>query len=380
MRPALRVISCAILVVWGCVPKISKNDQLAPQKPNDSADSNKAENEKRLKDLENQVLALTGVQTQINSIIQSDFATCPNSGDTADALINKICKVAQAANVESRVQLKGELSQYLAQLSAKIGGVNTSLVTLRADFEANAASVTAQIAAINTAIGALQSDIFTLQSQMSSAQSAIAALQALTASIAGSIAGSMQSFDVGSENVAAGPLYETLLRDTAKTRINAYVEGQETPVSLPGNPVVAVNGSSTVTINYSAAHSLVVGNVISLSGLNGAKGFTDADLVGDHPVLTVPSTTSITVALGRNASAGGAFGGSSGIATKISGRAMGTIWKVADGADAAVRQTTIGTLRYNFIVKANGDVCYSTTVASATFATISAGGVGVTCK
>lgn len=117
-----------------------------------------------------------------------------------------------------------------------------------------------------------------------------------------------------------------------------------------------------------------------MQGLTSGRGFSAGDLTGDFTVVTTPTADTFTVVVRKNASSSGTTGGSGGVVNRVQGRGMGTVWKTSDGADAAVRVTSLGTKAYNWIVKANGDICYSTSNNAATFATINAGGGSIVCK
>lgn len=409
----------------------------------------------KIKALQDQILALSGTSDLITGLINSDFATCPNSGDTSDALIRKICQVSQAANVEQMIAIKEQLTSVNSALKEKLNAVNDDITAINA----SSSSVQSQITSIQSTITTLQGNITTLQGQMTSANSAISALQSLTASISTALAGTMSPLEIGTENVAAGPVYETVLRLADKSRINAYVESYTSTISLANNALTPTNGSATVTVakptatitvtiaspavvtwtahgfalrdpvifsttgalptgltagtiyyvsnvvnansfqlsttqggtslntsgTQSGTHTgsigLAVNDLVHLSNLTGGSGFTAGDVTGDIRVVTVPSISSFTITLRKNATANTAFGGNIGTMYKVYGRGMGTIWVTANGADTVVRVTTLGTQAYNFAIKATGDICYDTALATQTFANIITSPVGtVVCK
>lgn len=337
------------------------------------------ENAKKIEALEAQVLQLAGNQSQLQSLVNSDFASCPLSGDTANVLVNKICKVAQASTVESQTALKEQLAAYIGVVKSQIDTVNTDLLTAQATEAADFASLSSQIASINTQLATITTSITALTTRVTSAESAITALQTMTSSINTTLNGTMVSLDIGTENVAAGPLYETVLRRVDKTRINAYVEATAAAKTISSNGLNATNGSNALIVT-ATAHGLAAGDTILLSGLVGSRGFTSADLGGYAVVSSVADANTFTFLARRNAVSGGTLGGAAGTVKKVQGYGLASIWTTANGADVAVRQTTLGAQIYNFIIKANGDICYDTAVAAQIFATISAGGGTVVCK
>lgn len=399
--------------------------------------------------LRKKLLELQGTTDQLNALIMSDFATCPNSGDTADALVRKMCQVAQFANNELRVDVEARLSTILQAVQSKLNASNDQLGDLQTSYEANVASVSASLATIN-------GTLTTLSANMTSAQAAITALQTATASITGTLNGGMTVVRIGDENLGAGPQYESVLRRVDKTKLNAYVDAYSSWLSLASNPFTSVNADDTVTVakpvttvtisnatpavvtwtthgwlngdpvmfsttgalptglvantlyyvrnkaantfnvsatptgalvNTSSAGSgthsgslgLVTGDLVAVSAAQGGNGFTRGHLEGEF-VAAGAVTASFTIDLSRTATSGGTFGASNAIVRRVQGRGLAQVWATADGADAAVRQTTLGARRYNFRVKANGDLCYSTTDAAASFATINAEGAGIVCK
>lgn len=366
-----RIIFLAFLA-FGCGREEHENRRTPAPPPSSDHDE--------IEKLKAQVLALMGTNAQINGLIQSDFATCPSSGDTADALINRICKVAQAANVEQIVAIKGQLSTLNDSLTGQLNAINDNLVQITEQEASDIASVQASIASINTQITSINGSITTLQTQMTSVQNAITALQTATAGINSTLSGTMTSMEIGTENLAAGPLYETILRRVDKTRINAYVNATGSGITVANNGASSTSGSPIVTIT-ATSHGLSIGDLVHVQNLLGSNGFSNGDMYGDFTVLSVPTANTFTIQLRKNATSSGTFGGSNTpIAYKVIGRGMGTIWTSAAGADVAVRSTTGSSKAYNFIIKANGDVCYDKTNNLASFATINAGGANIVCK
>lgn len=346
-----------------------------------------------IESLSEQIFRLQEEAAALEALIESDYATCPNSGDTADALIRKICEVAQAATLEARVELSSQMQAYVGNLNLQISAINADLVDLRANVDAQAGQITGlnnAIALIQASILTIQNNISTLQSQMTSVQAAITALQNLTNSISTSIAGAMEALDVGVENLAAGPVYETVVRRLDKTRYNAYVEAYGAVKILGNNPATASNGSSSLTINLNA-HGYLVGDVVQITGLSSGRGLSAGHLAGEFSV-TSAAANSFVITVPANASSNGSLGGSNGSVRQVVGRGMSTIWKSGNPSDAAVRLATLGSKRYNFIIRRRAsditnntaELCYHISVPLATFATINAapeGGSGaIVCR
>jgi len=366
------------------------------------------------------ILELKGLQAQISTLILSDYATCTSTpsdgGSTNDALIRKICQIAQASTIESKNQLKGELQAYINTLETELNSVQDRLATVEAN-TANTSQIltdlygtgnscaTATAGSICARVTALESSVSTLQSQMTSANSAISVLQgqvaAINATINAAVAGMMTEVTIGNENLAAGPLYESVLRKQDRTRINAYIEDIAANQSLGNNPFSASNGSPTVTVTLTA-HGLSVGNVVKFDGLQSGRGFLSGQVNDSYIVDTVPNANTFTITMTSNATSGGTFGGSVGYFYKINGRGLGQAWAQADGEVYAT--STFSNKPYKFLITGAatvfgaaptgaslpvgwagltpgfGFICYSKTDRSATAATIKAGGANIVCK
>jgi hypothetical protein len=395
--------------------------------------------------LRKELLRLQGVVDSIQSLVMSDFATCQNAGETADALVRKICSIAQYANAELMAKNLAALQTYAGILQDKINTTNDQLASSVTSIE----SVEASIATINSSITTITNNITTLQNSVTT-------INAQIASISGSISGGMNSISIGEENVSAGPIYETLLRRVDKTRINGYLEAFTSWLSLNSNPLTATNGSATLTVskptatvtisnaspavvtwtghgrsngdtvmfstsgalptgltvntvyyvrsatantfslsvtptgslvNTSSAGSgthtsslgLNNGDTIELSGLGSGRGLASGHLTGEF-LVSSSTVSSFTITVSKTATSSGTLGSTWGIVRRVNGRGLGTVWVTANGADSAVRQTNLGTQAYNFRIKANGDICYDQTSATASFATINAEGVNIVCK
>jgi len=319
-----------------------------------------------------EVKDLRDLQAQLLALVSSNFKLCDSLGEAADPLINKICLVSQGANSESQVEIKAELSRMVNSLTNRIDA-------LTIEAAAGDTEVDAEIIAVNAEIDALQSDLSDIAADLSDAEASISALEALTASISGTLNSILRMISIGSENLGAGPMYEVVLRRADKASIIAYSEDVDATLTLGSNPVTAVSGSNVLTV-AATAHGLSVGQLVKLSGLTGGRGISAANLVGDFVVQSVPNANSFTILVIQNANANGTLGGNTGFAERIGARGLSEMWQTADGADVAARLSRGGSKPYNFIVKANGDICYSKINANASFAVINAGGVNVVCK
>lgn len=335
-------------------------------------DQELTEEEKKIIAMQTRMDELQGTVDQITNMVLSDFATCTGT-NTSDALIKKICQVAQASTVEASVAMKGELSAFAKSLQSQIDNINLDINALAAQQSADVTSINSQINSINTQITSINVTLASLDTRMTSAESAITALQNLTASINTTLSGTTTSFEVGSENVSAGPMYETILKHTNGSKYIGYVTSYGSAIGVGSNPITATNNSATVTVTTSAAHGLSVGDVVLFSGATSGRGFTLAQLNISQTVASVPTSTTFTINLTTNATSGGTLGGSSVVLKKYQGSGLGLIWKVADGDDVAVRTTSLGTKPYNFIMVENGGVgylCYDKTNNAANFATL----------
>ena len=332
----------------------------------------------QIKDLQNKVLELQGTQAQLSALVNSDFATCPSSGNTVNPLINTMCKVAQYATNEQRVLLEGELGTWSKILGDQIQNVDDSLVNAIAQESSDVTAINASIVTISASITTINSSIATLQTQMTSANAAISTLQTQVNGAIGVISGAMTTISIGLENINAGQFYESILRSTDKSKINAYVQAS-TLVSLASNALTATNNSTSVKITLTA-HGYSVGDSLYLTGIVGSKGLTNEDVNGMFIVASVVDANNFTITVCRNANNTGAFGGTTGSIKKITGQGLATVWTTASGADTVVRTTSVGSKPYYFIIDIAGNVCYDTTNSTQIFATIAAKGTNITCK
>jgi hypothetical protein len=333
-----------------------------------------SEEDKQIADMQNRIDALQGTVDQINDMDLSDFATCTGT-NTSDALIKKICQVAKASTVEAMVSMKGELAAFAKGLQEQINNINLDVVALAAQQSSDVTSINAQISSINTQISTINVTLASLDTRMTTAESAITALQNLTASINGTLSGVTTSFEVGNENVSAGPLFETFLKHSNGSKYIAYIDAYSTAITVGNNPLTSVNNSSTVTVTTSVTHGLVVGDTVKVSGATSSRGFTLSQLNTSHSVASVPTATTFTITLTTNATSGGSLGGASVVLKEYLGSGLGVVWEAGDGDDVAVRTTSLGSKVYNFIMVEDnssvGHLCYDKTNNAANFATLS---------
>lgn len=353
--------------------------------------------------INSKIMALSIIAGQIEAVVNSPYSDC----SIADDLLATICNLAQAAAIEGDVAVLSSLGTFAAQLQSQIDADRVDLASHQAAIDAANANIlinsnniavnAAAIAAAQIQITNLENDlddltvrVNNLETRMDSAEAAIDALETLTASIGGTLSGVMLAVAIGDDNVAAGPVYEFLLRRNDKKRINGYILAYNAYQSFGNNPVTAVNASPTVTVTLTA-HGYSNGNIVELDNLVAGRGFLTGDLKGKFTISGVTANT-FTITLARNATSGGTLGGAIGVVRKFNGQGMGTVWKSDDASDVAVRQTTAGSQVYNFIVRRiasdltndTAEICYDKTNRSATFGTINAapeGGSGnITCK
>jgi hypothetical protein len=315
------------------------------------------------------------LQAELNSIVESDYATCSVSLSQA---AQNICKIAQAATIEARTEMAGALSDLATQLEAKIYDTQVDVGAMAGmwtkiygvDFPETSGAATPTEADC-TAFNSNASIMECLKVQGSAIETLQAAVDALT----GTISGAAIQVAIGEENIIAGPVYEYILRMGDGGRVNAYADGLQGALALGNNPLTASSGTPTITVS-STAHGLTVGNFVRVSNCQSGKGFTAFHLNAQFEVATVPDVNSFTVTTTANATSNGTFGGSSCLVQRYTGNGFTSIWVAADGSDTAVRKTTSGSRSYSFaICKTTGNVgkvCYDQTNRSATFGTISA--------
>jgi hypothetical protein len=344
------------------------------------------DNQARLNQINDQINALVSTTDSLGVLIESEYASCANVGDTSDALLRKICEVAQAASSEVQTEL-------LAQLGVLQNLLQTQIDQLRTDLINESVALNARIDAADTDIANLQSDLSDLTDRMDDAEAAIIVIENyIHVAQNHPLTGNMKMISIGKENLAAGPVYEIVLMKSDYKQVNAYIEDYETPaVAVDNNGLESFIGTPTVTVTIGGGHTYVAGDLVRISGVAFTIGSVNINLLpsdfnGRLFVVKAPVTgTQFDITMPRNASANkAAFGGAGITVSKLNGRRMDTIWSFGDAFDAAVRTTSVGTSPYNFMILDRGaglaEVCYSTTVALETAVNIIAGGGDIVCK
>lgn len=465
IRSPLSLVSFIILISCGSegiqrnnlLVSDSQEAEVSESNADSSSDSSANSVEREIKSLQNQYLNLTGTSNLIAGLLSSDFASCPASGNTADALIRKICQISQAANAEQMITIKEQLALVNKALQEKLNSINDDISRINA----TDATIQTTITSIQDNITTIQGNLTTLQGQMTSAQAAVVALQSSFNSLSTTVNNTLLTIKVGEENPFAGPAYQPLYRQIDKTKINAYIEVNSSNITLSSatplkpannkNTIIVTRNTSTVTgsgnpttftwnshhfsnndpvlftttgtlpsgisantIYYvisattntfrvsasqggtaigigsgSGTHTgtfgLEIDDIIHMENFASGSGMTSDDLTGDFMVVDVNNPTTFTINTRKDASANTAFGGSAGRIRKFFSRNIGPIWQSTDGADSSVRTTTFTStshhIPYNYVIKANGDICYDTALASQTFTNIITSPVStVVCK
>jgi len=340
-----------------------------------------------------QVLAL---QDQINSVIQSDFATCAVAGtETSNLIIRNICNIAKAATEEQRVKSKGELIVMYNYLKDRLDSADLSMLDLQNLY-----------ASVGNRVDALEVQIST----------------------------GLTTIDIGFNTtlIGYGPFFETVLRQQDRSKINAFVTSTtnipvgSNPLQNYGNSTVtatvatdeinltghlfrvnapvkfttsgtlpaplstattyyvisitanafvvstAVGGSavnittvgtgthkvtsSQIVVTTTGAHGLSAGNTVYLNAFLGVSGISSGNLSGDFEVMSVPSTTTFTVHMNISTfptATNTAFGGANGIVQQVLGRGMSTAWTTATGEALA---TAAASRTYTFLILDNTSV------------------------
>ncbi len=327
-----------------------------------------------LDDIKKQLLQL---QQELASIAASDYANCDGALST---VAQNICKIAQAATVEVRVEMQGAITELANQLESKILDAQADFHTMSTswkqmygvDFpDTTGAPVPSAADCIANNANASLVQCMIVQGN------AISALENSLSVLTGVVAGAMVAVQVGVENDLAGPVYETLLRLGDQSRINAYTNGMGPIYGVPGNPLQVSNGSATITVTTTPLHGLSIGDKVTMEGCASGRGFTSQQLNDTFVLVTVPSTTTFTITASSTATSNGSMGGAGCIIREYTGSGMATIWEEGDGSDVAVRVTNGGSKSYNFAVcetgGGDGKICYDQTNRLASFATISTG-------
>lgn len=366
--------------------------------------------------LRKQIFDLQGTVSQINSLVLSDWASCASGGpDTLSTLQQNICKIAQASTVEAKLQLKGELAAFaqsqekeLNELSSRLDATpsQSDVNQLKTDlYGSTSATCAAPLAgSVCQRLNSAESRLTALESTVNNPTTGVAALNTAVASINSQLSavinGAMLEITIGDENLAAGPLYEAVLRNPARSRLTAYVDSVDANLVIANNGFSTTNGSTTVVVT-STAHGYSVGNVVSLGGVSGSVGGVSSAALSDQYVLTAvtANTFSFTVPSAATSSQNG--GGNSAFVRRVNGRGLGRAWQTSDGE--VLLTTTFSNKPYKFVVtgastvftvnpdtplptgwagltSGPGFVCWSKTDRNASAATIKAGGTGIRCK
>lgn len=350
--------------------------------------------EDKIKDLQDKVLELLGAQAQIDTLIMSDWASCTTSGpDALSTFQQNICRIAQAANIESRAQLKGELATLIANNQEKLINVQNALDNSTGSIE----SLQAQITTVDNSLTALTTQVNTNTTDISTLTTSVANINSQISAV---INGAMLEITIGTENLSAGPLYEAVLRNPGRTRITAYIDSMDANKTISNNGLSMTNGSPNVVVT-STAHGYSVGNVVKLNGLSASRGLSSAAL-NDRYTITAVTANTFTFTAPNNATSTGTGGGNSGYVARINGQGLGRAWQTSDGE--VTLATTFSVRPYNFIVTGgsttftnapggtqvftwvdnstpvgSGWICYSVSDRSASASTIKAGGANIRC-
>ena len=367
--------------------------------------------------LNEQLFNLQGTVSQINALVLSDWSSCVQGGaDNITAFQRNICRIAQAATAEQALKWRGVLSDFASQTERELQDLQTLVDALPSGSDVNqiksdlygtgsscaTATAGSLCVRLNTAeanITSLQSSVATHTGQINTLISDVATINSQIAAV---INGAMLEITIGQENLAAGPLFESVLRNPGRSRITAYIESVDPNVSVANNGCSATNGSPTLTVTTSAAHGLTAGNVVKLGGFTACRGWTSAQLNDQYVVVTAPTTTTFTVTLSTNATSGGTGGGSNAYVQNIKGRGLGRAWQTSD--NEVLLSTTGNNKPYSFLVTGaatvfaaspggtvpftwvngstpvgSGWVCYDISNRSATAVQIKTGGSSVRC-
>lgn len=369
---------------------------------------------------------LQSVSNGLNVLIASDYQACraaPSDGGlTSDALIRKICQVAQAATEEAKVELRGQLQRMLSYMQGELealgGDVGTQIELLRLVRDRLYGTGLADdcVAAANCAASSFAGRLALLEGQLATAQADIQALKNLTAGIPDNLQAATLAIEIGAENSAAGTGYESVLRRADRKKIYATVDStlSLTPSqgAITGN-IERVMGSSTVRIRTQFVSMLV--NCPIKTGMNvqllaasisaNALNLTTANVSGYFTVTSHyldSGNCAFSVDNGvTSPNTGNTAGGSSFAIKLIERRGLSIAWDNSLGQRFLT--ATGGTFAYNYLIlgassafttnpaaagtltmpalgQRSGIICYSITDRSASAATILAGGANIICK
>jgi hypothetical protein len=387
----IRILLCLVMFFSSCGTDVGGGNT-------ENKNTRSSQSELETQKLRAEYQQLVGTIAQISGLLNNDFTTCSGS---LDSLIQNICRIAQDANLEDRNKLKSELLSVIKVLKSQVdatsneSGSTSTLIQSLNDSLYGAGNTSGCVQA-NTC------DSGSIAGRLKTAENSITSINNLLSSVQTTVNRTLESIEIGVENLAAGPGYESVTRRVDRTQINGYIEAYGSALSISSNGATATNNSSTITVTTSSVHGLSVGQTISLSGLTAGKGFSAGNLTGLFSVVTVPTTSSFTISLSANATSGGSFGGSLGLVTPVVSRGQGTVWKTSDGEQSKV--SVGGHINYNFLVTGgstvlttnpdtplptgwggaatpgSGFICYSKSSATASAATIKSGGTSIVCK
>jgi len=335
----------------------------------------------KLQELEQGFLALQG---QLQSLVQSDFATCTGTSMAANSLIKTVCQIAQAATAETRIELKNSLKTLSDNLNAKLNSTQADVNSLAgswqqiygAAFPATTGAATPSLAdcQANNTNASLVQCMLVSAGQIATINTQIAAIGSVLTDVPTEVV-------IGSENLAFGPVYESVVRIGSGTQINAYADGNGTPYTLGNNPLSGSNGSALITVT--ANNTLSNGNYVRVQQCAAGRGLTSQQLFGLFTVSSVTATTFVITAPANMTTAPAGFGGSTCIIQSYTGSGMTTIWTAPTTADTVVRTTSQGSSAQNWTImkpasgtfSGQGLVCYDKTVPLQTFANIATAGM-----
>lgn len=346
------------------------------------------------------IAALEATIAEINSLVLSEWATCDAGQMTS--LQKQMCDIAQAATAEIRLEFLSQLSLFVKVNEEKLNNLQNRMD----NSEASIVDILADISSIQTSIASLQTTITALQTAVNDNASDIADLETainnLNNNVVAAVQNALTNITIGNENLAAGPLYEVILRNPTRTSISAFINAVDSNQEVVNNGCTATNGSPIVTITTTNPHGFSVNDVVQLAGFTACRQIPSAKMNSNLRVLSTPTATTFTVNVGQNAVGNGTGGGNNSYVYRVQGRGLGQLWTTT--AATSFYATDISSKNYNFIITGTstvfgaapntspfvfvnnstpvgaGYVCYNTTNIAATSANILAGGANIICK
>lgn len=329
--------------------------------------------------LKNQLLALQG---QISSLVSSDFKTC-SGPSVSDPVVQRVCTIAQAANVETISELRNSLNTLVQTLDQKLKDTQIDVASLASMWQLSYGTPfpTQGPAPVPTLTDCQNNTVqasFLGCSQLEAGQ--IVAINAAISGLQGVVSGTSVEVFIGSENIAYGPVYEGLVRLSTGLRINAYVNGNAPALTTGSNPLTATSGSSNVVVL--ATNTLTSGNYVRITDCGSGRGFTNQNLFGVFTVSSV-SGSQFTVNFGTNATTSGTFGGTTCIVQPYTGSGMTTVWTSPAAVPVVVQVANQGSKAYNWTLmkpasgtfSGQGLFCYDITNGNQTYSNISTAGL-----